>query len=134
MIARRSLNDCLQLAASGALARKASRARSIALSTLCHSGAALGFNPASASSHCVSRSLMRVLAPARSPLSTSAAVSATIARKDERSPSFDDIAASAGVTMETATNGPKQAGPARALNALKAKISFGFFMDCLLVD
>src|SRR5260370_36124769 len=113
MTARRSLRDCLQLAAFGALARNASRARSIALSTLCHSGAARGFNPASASSHWVSRSLMRALAPARSPLSTRAAVSTTMTRKGERSPRFDDIAACAGLTRE-AVDEARAAGAARA--------------------
>ena len=76
-----------QAALSGERARSASRARSIALSTRCHSDDARGFSPASASSHAVSRSLIRVLAPARSPLSTNALASTTIARKPERSPS-----------------------------------------------
>src|ERR1700682_1371725 len=62
-----SATVCLHLAASGVLARRASSARSIALSTVCQSAAARGFNPASASSHWVSRSLIRALAPARSP-------------------------------------------------------------------
>jgi hypothetical protein len=46
-----SATVCLHLAASGVLARRASSARSIALSTVCQSAAARGFNEASASSH-----------------------------------------------------------------------------------
>src|SRR3984893_7250158 len=57
-----SVTACLHLAASGVLARSASSARSIALSTVCQSAAARGFNAASASSHCASRALLLVLA------------------------------------------------------------------------
>src|SRR6195256_2457011 len=95
-----SVTACLHLAASGVLARSASSARSIALSTVCQSAAARGFKAASASSHCVSRSLIRVLALARSPLSTSAETSTTMVRNGVRSPSFDDIAASARDTND----------------------------------
>src|SRR6195256_4725285 len=91
----RSVTACLHLAASGVLARSASSARSIALSTVCQSAAARGFKAASASSHWVSRSLIRVLAPARSPLSIKADTSTTMLRNGVRSPSFDDVAASA---------------------------------------
>src|SRR5712671_3491630 len=69
MIDSNSAADCLHLVASGVLARSASSARSMALSTVCQSAAARGFKAASASSHWVSRSLIRILAPARSPLS-----------------------------------------------------------------
>src|SRR5437899_1602539 len=100
MIDSNSATVCLHLAASGVLARSASSARSMALSTVCQSAAARGFKAASASSHWVSRSLIRVLARARSPLSTSAETSATMVRNGVRSPSFDDIAASAGGTNE----------------------------------
>src|SRR3981189_3896463 len=72
-----SATFCLHLGASGVLARRASSARSIALSTVCQSAAARGFNEASASSHWVSRSLMRVLGPAKSPLSIKAETSTT---------------------------------------------------------
>src|SRR6267378_2165553 len=73
-----SVTACLHLAASGVPARSASSARSIALSTVCQSAAARGFNPASASSHLVSRSLIRVLAPGRSPsLAVAASASGT---------------------------------------------------------
>src|SRR5882672_11458864 len=95
-----SVTACLHLAASGVLARSASSARSIALSTVCQSAAARGFKPASASSHWVSRSLIRILAPARSPLSINVETSTTMVRNGVRSPSFDDIAASASATNE----------------------------------
>jgi hypothetical protein len=95
MTPSRSASVCLHVAASGKPARRAASARSIALSMVCQSVAARGFSPASASSHDVSRSLMRVFAPGRSPLSAKALVSTTIARNEERSPSFDDSAAAA---------------------------------------
>src|SRR6267143_4255505 len=100
MIDSTSATDCLHLVASGVLARSASSARSMALSTVCQSAAARGFKAASASSHWVSRSLIRVLASARLPLSTSAETSTTMVRNGVRSPSFDDIAASASGTNE----------------------------------
>src|SRR5258708_2160339 len=100
IIDNRSASNCLQLAASGLLARTASRARSIALSTRCQSAAARGFNDASASSHWVSRSLMRVLAPARSPLSTSAETPTGVGGKGVGWRSPADIAASASGTNE----------------------------------
>src|SRR5438270_11569576 len=100
MIDSNSATDCLLLVASGVLVRSASRARSMALSTVCQSAAARGFKAASASSHWVSRSLIRVLAFARFPLSTSAETSTTMVRNGVRSPSFDDIAASASGTNE----------------------------------
>src|SRR3984893_14633609 len=71
----------------------------MALSTTCQSGAARGFRPASASSHDVSRSLMRAFAAGRSPLSARAFVSTTIDLNFERSPSLDGVAASAGATI-----------------------------------
>src|ERR1700704_1135788 len=95
MMDSNSATDCLHLVASGVLTRSASSARSMALSTVCQSAAARGFKAASASSHWVSRSLIRVLASARSPLSSSAETSTTMVRNGVRSPSFDDIAASA---------------------------------------
>src|SRR5882757_11533888 len=61
MMDSNSATDCLHLVASGVLARNASSARSMALSTVCQSAAARGFKAASASSHWVSRSLIRVL-------------------------------------------------------------------------
>ena len=85
-------------AASGILARSADNARSMALSTKCHSVADLGFREGSASSHEVSRSLMRFLAPTKSPLSTRDAVSATIVRNGERLPSFAAAASAAGTS------------------------------------
>src|SRR5258708_21205271 len=93
--ASRSRRDCLHAAASGLLARNAASARSIALSTACQSAAARGFSDGSASSHEVSRSLIRVFAVPRLFLSTSEAVSTTIARNGDRSPSLDAVAASA---------------------------------------
>src|SRR2546423_11016477 len=100
MMDSNSATDCLHLVALGVLARSASSARSMALSTVCQSAAARDFKAASASSHWVSRSLIRVLAPARSPLSSSAETSTTMVRNGVRSPSFDDIAASASGTNE----------------------------------
>src|SRR5260370_41685057 len=90
MIDNNSATVCLHLAASGVLARSASSARSIALSTVCQLAAARGFNAASASSHCVSRSLMRVLAPARSPLSSRAETSMPVVRMVVSAPRLDD--------------------------------------------
>src|ERR1700704_2137290 len=100
MRVRRAVSACSQAAALGGLARRAANARSMALSTVCQSAAARGLSPASASSHDVSRSLMRVFAPERSLLSTSAFVSSTIARNCDRSPSLDGEAACASVTIE----------------------------------
>src|SRR5712672_1402183 len=99
MRVRRAVSACSQAAALGGLARRAARARSMALSTVCQSAAARGFSPASASSHEVSRSLMRAFAPARSPLSRKVFVSTTIVLNFERSPSFDGLAASAEAMM-----------------------------------
>lgn len=59
MVLSRLASACLQSAALGMWARSASRARTIALSTLCHSAATRGPSPASASSHDVSRFLIR---------------------------------------------------------------------------
>src|SRR6202043_3925633 len=99
MVASRSAKDCLQAAGSGLLARNASSARSIALSTVCHSAGERGLSEGSASSQVISRSLIRVFAPPRSPFSTRDAVSTTMARYDERSPSFGAVAARAGALI-----------------------------------
>ena len=61
----------------------------MALSSLCQSSAARGFNPASAESHATSKSLIRALAAGRSPLSTMAATSAAMFRNADKSPNFD---------------------------------------------
>src|ERR1700687_2539892 len=99
MVASRSSKDRLQAAGSGLLARSAASARSMALSTVCHSAAARGFREGSASSQDVSRSLIRVFARERSPLATMDTVSTTIARNGERSPSVEGVAASADATI-----------------------------------
>src|SRR3984893_17958736 len=102
MVARRSVRACLQAAGSGLLARNAARARSIALSTVCHSAGARGFSEGSASSQDVSRSLIRAFAAARSPLSTRDDVSTMMVRNAERSPSLDAAAVSADGAIRTA--------------------------------
>ena len=68
---------------------------------VCHSAGARCFSEGSASSQDVSRSLILAFAPARSPLSTREAVSTTMARKEERSPSLDAAAASAEAMLRT---------------------------------
>jgi hypothetical protein len=123
MTANSSTNTCLQVVASGLLARSASSVPSIALSTVCHSAAERGLRPASASSHDISRSLIRVLAPARSPLSTSPAVSTTIARKGERSPSFD-AAAKAVATKFGERSRFKEATPSSGKARVAIRTSF----------
>src|ERR1700738_1545716 len=133
MIDNNSATACLHLAASGVLARSASSARSIALSTVCQSAAARGFNAASASSHCVSRSLMRVLAPARSPLSTSAETSATMVRNGVRSPSFDDMAASASETNEMCPLACRRGSPVDTVRRPMVRAKIVLFMCILLV-
>src|SRR6202023_3563005 len=112
IVARRSLRDCLQATGSGLLARRAARARSIALSTTCHCAGARGFSEGSASSQDVSRSLILAFAPGRSPLSTSAVVSTTIARKTVRSPS-GDVAAVAAAAIRADAGGGALARAAR---------------------
>ena len=102
---RRSASDCLQAVESGSLARNVAKARSIALSTTCHSRGERGLREGSASSQDVSKSFIRAFAPARSPLSTNAAVSTTMRRNGERSPSVDAAAAGMKATIQEATRG-----------------------------
>src|SRR5260370_18041716 len=133
MIDNNSATVCLHLAGCGVLARSGSSARSIALSKVCQSVAARGFNAASASSHCVSRSLMRVLAPARSPLSSRAETSMTMVRKGVRSPSFDDIAASASETNEIGSFVCRRGSLVDTVRTPTASAKVILFMPSLLV-
>src|SRR5450830_1371844 len=82
----------LQSVCFGLPARRASSELSMALSSTCQSLAARGLRPASAESQVSSRSLIRVLAPARSFLSTRAATSTAMFWKADRSPSFEAVA------------------------------------------
>ena len=91
----------------------------MALSSACHSAGARGLSEGSASSQEVSRSLIRTLAPPRSPLSTSAAESTTITRKEERSPSLDGDAAFANVTRGTGSGSTLTASEEAHLRALE---------------
>src|SRR6476659_3369340 len=133
MAAIRSAIACLHFAASGAPARSASSARSIALSTVCQSAAARGFNPASASSHLVSRSLIRVLAAGRSPLSISAATSTTMLRNGVRSPSFA-VAASANGTKVKCWVACMRGSPVKVVSRQTATAEISFIMWFLLVE
>src|SRR5216684_7578824 len=128
-----SATACLHLAASGVLARSASSARSIALSTVCQSAAARGFKAASASSHWVSRSLMRVLAPAKSPLSIKAETSTTTLRNGVRSPSFDAIAASASGTKVRSLLAARRDPPVDTASTATVNAKMIRFMRTLLV-
>src|SRR4051794_20094758 len=115
MVARRAERDCLQVAACGWSARRSSRARSIALSTVCQGFGARGLSEGSSSSQEVSRSLIRAFAPARSPLSTRAAVSTTMALNEERSPRSATLAALA------LPAGPDKIAPNRSSEAMAIK-------------
>ena len=61
----------------------------MALSKTCQSSAARGFKPASAESQATSKSLIRVLAAGKSPLSTMVATFAAMLLNEDRSPSLD---------------------------------------------
>src|SRR5260370_36931359 len=128
-----SVRASWHLAASGVLARSASSARSIALSTVCQSAAVRGFNPASASSHSVSRSLIRVLAPARSPLPFNADTATTMVQNGVRSPSFDDIAASANATNEMCPLACRRGSIVDTVSTPTANAKMVRFMRTLLV-
>src|SRR5690349_20156130 len=71
----------------GLPARNAVRASSISPSSWCHLPESRGLSPASASSQATSRSLIRVLPPARSFLATLLLTSVTMVAKEVRSPS-----------------------------------------------
>src|SRR5262245_15886668 len=65
--------------------------------TTCQSADERGLRPASAESQATSKALIRVLAPGKSPLSTMAVTSTTIARNEDKSPSFEGDFASGEV-------------------------------------
>src|SRR6266853_2838942 len=129
MMTSRSARAFLQDAASGALARRAASARSMALSMACHSAAERGFSEGSASSQDVSRSLILIFAAARSPLATKAAESTTMTRKGDRSPIFEAVRAAAGDRNRTEV--PRDELPATKIkNTVETNLSF--VIECLL--